>query len=144
MIINGTLRLLPKSCIACLPCRGSQIQRTYVTATQDRGSVSDVDDVAVLGGGITGLASAFYLAERLPHATITLIEGSKRLGGWLRSKQIDVGNGKVVFEQGPRNLRPTRPNGWVTLDLVSTKRIVLNQQLIRMIRSKAWDWRSKC
>ncbi|KAL8799748.1 MAG: hypothetical protein Q9182_005654 [Xanthomendoza sp. 2 TL-2023] len=75
-------------------------------------------DVAVLGGGITGLASAYYLAQRLPNAQITLFEGSSRLGGWLHSKQIDVGNGSIVFEQGPRTLRPSRPNGWVTLDLI--------------------------
>ncbi|KAL9014384.1 MAG: hypothetical protein Q9173_000961 [Seirophora scorigena] len=94
--------------------------RTYATAIPENGFNSGVDDVAVLGGGITGLASAYYLAERLPHAQITLFEGSPRLGGWLRSKQVDVGSGRVVFEQGPRNLRPTRPNGWVTLDLVKS------------------------
>ena len=77
-------------------------------------------DVAVLGGGITGLASAYYLSQQLPKARITLFEGSLRLGGWLQSKQIDVGTGSIVFEQGPRTLRPSRPNGWVTLDLVST------------------------
>ncbi|KAL8943431.1 MAG: hypothetical protein Q9216_001069 [Gyalolechia sp. 2 TL-2023] len=82
--------------------------------------LSEATNVAVLGGGITGLASAFYLAQQLPYSQITLFEGSLRLGGWLRSKRVDVGNGKIVFEQGPRNLRPTRPNGWVTLDLVQS------------------------
>ena len=77
-------------------------------------------DIAVLGGGITGLASAFYLSEALPNARITLYEGSPRLGGWLRSTSVDVGNGTVVFEQGPRTLRPNPPNGMVTLDLVRT------------------------
>src|SRR5271168_2277268 len=42
--------------------------------------------VAILGGGITGLASAHYLARELPKAQITLYEGSGRLGGWLQSK----------------------------------------------------------
>ena len=51
----------------------------------------------------------------------TLIEGSDRLGGWLRSSSVDVGTGNVVFEQGPRNLRPSWPNGHVTLGLVSCK-----------------------
>ena len=75
-------------------------------------------DVAILGGGITGLASAFYLSETLPNAKITLYEGSARLGGWLHSTSVNVGNGTVVFEQGPRTLRPNTPNGMVTLDLV--------------------------
>ncbi|KAL8762379.1 MAG: hypothetical protein Q9184_001593 [Pyrenodesmia sp. 2 TL-2023] len=95
-------------------------RRTYSTTTLNNVLNSDVTDVAVLGGGITGLASAYYAAQRLPDSKITLFEGSSRLGGWLRSQLVDVGNGKVVFEQGPRNLRPTRPNGWVTLDLVES------------------------
>ncbi|KAL8999235.1 MAG: hypothetical protein Q9169_001900 [Polycauliona sp. 2 TL-2023] len=87
---------------------------SHVGNDSDRGSLN----VAVLGGGITGLASAYYLTQQLPKAHITLFEGSSRLGGWLHSKQIDVGTGKIVFEQGPRTLRPSRPNGWVTLDLI--------------------------
>ena len=75
-------------------------------------------DVAVLGGGITGLASAFYLSSTAPDTKVTLYESGPRLGGWLHSTSVDVGNGKVVFEQGPRNLRPSMPNGWLTLDLV--------------------------
>ncbi|KAL9587051.1 MAG: hypothetical protein Q9212_000503 [Teloschistes hypoglaucus] len=51
-----------------------------------------INNIAVLGGGITGLASALYLAQRLPRAQITLFEGSSRLGGWLRSTQVDITN----------------------------------------------------
>jgi NADPH-dependent 2,4-dienoyl-CoA reductase/sulfur reductase-like enzyme len=79
----------------------------------------EVNNVAVLGGGISGLASAFYLSEKLPNAKITIYEASPRLGGWLQSQSVDVGTGKIVFEQGPRTLRPSVPNGMATLDLVS-------------------------
>lgn len=79
-------------------------------------------DIAVLGGGITGLASAYFLSRSLPNAKITLFEASSRLGGWLHSKQVDIASGSIVFEQGPRNLRPTAPNGLITLDLVCCKR----------------------
>lgn len=74
--------------------------------------------VAVLGGGITGLATAYYLTQMAPHLKVTLYEGSDRLGGWLRTKYIEVGDGEVVFEQGPRTLRPSTPAGFVTLNLV--------------------------
>jgi oxygen-dependent protoporphyrinogen oxidase len=74
--------------------------------------------IAILGGGITGLASAYYLSKELPSASITLYEASDRMGGWLQSKHVNVGNGKVVFEQGPRTLRPRTPAGLVTLELV--------------------------
>ncbi|KAL6714629.1 oxygen-dependent protoporphyrinogen oxidase [Lecanora helva] len=95
------------------------LTRRYATALSNRNvNQEKITDVAVLGGGITGLATAFFLTRSLPAAKITLFEASPRLGGWLHSKQVDVGNGKVVFEQGPRNLRPSVPNGLITLDLV--------------------------
>ncbi|KAI9644902.1 oxygen-dependent protoporphyrinogen oxidase [Ciborinia camelliae] len=74
--------------------------------------------VAVIGGGITGLATAYYLTQMAPHLKITLYEESERLGGWLRTKHIDMGDGEVVFEQGPRTLRPNTPAGFVTLNLI--------------------------
>lgn len=77
-------------------------------------------NIAILGGGITGLASAYYLSKELPSASITLYEASDRMGGWLQSKHVDVGNGKVIFEQGPRTIRPRTPAGLVTLELVIT------------------------
>ncbi|KAK8183521.1 uncharacterized protein BKA78DRAFT_257194 [Phyllosticta capitalensis] len=62
--------------------------------------------IAVLGGGITGLSTAYYLSRSLPNVTITLYEGSGRMGGWLNSKRESVpGGGYVTFEQGPRTLR---------------------------------------
>lgn len=76
-------------------------------------------NIAILGGGITGLSSAYYLSQQLPAANITLYEATESLGGWLRSRHVDVGNGTVVFEQGPRTLRPHTPAGLVTLELVT-------------------------
>lgn len=73
---------------------------------------------AVLGGGITGLVATYYLAKNFPNSKITLFEKSDRLGGWLQSKHVDVGNGNIVFEQGPRTLRPHGPNGLATLEIV--------------------------
>ena len=103
---------------ACRSWHPTHPSRKY--ATQRNAPLVDIPDVAVLGGGITGLSTAYYLKKHLPAATrIVLFEASSRLGGWLNSTFVDVGNGKVVFEGGPRTLRPTIPNGLVTLDLVS-------------------------
>jgi protoporphyrinogen/coproporphyrinogen III oxidase len=74
--------------------------------------------IAVLGGGITGLTSAHYLAKELPNAKITIYESGDRLGGWLQSKYVDIGNGKILFEQGPRTLRPSTPSAMVTIEMV--------------------------
>jgi oxygen-dependent protoporphyrinogen oxidase len=92
--------------------------------------------IAVLGGGITGLASAHYLAKELPYAKITVYEKSDRLGGWLQSKKVDVGNGNVLFEQGPRSLRPGTPSGLVTLEIVGSDIHLFFQMLNSCYRSR--------
>ena len=102
------------------PACGRHAQRCHYATESNSNIEREATDIAVLGGGITGLASAHYLSRILPDANITLFEASSRLGGWLHSKQVNVGTGKVVFEQGPRNLRPTNPTGLVTLDLVGS------------------------
>jgi oxygen-dependent protoporphyrinogen oxidase len=67
--------------------------------------------VVVLGGGITGLSAAFYLARKHPTVQITLVEKSARFGGWVRSERVEVcdshGNrARVLLEAGPRTIRP--------------------------------------
>ncbi len=115
---ENALEVLLRQCYLKPRCQVILPLRYYSTAPRPEKRNNEAKDIAVLGGGITGLASAFYLTKELPDAKITLYEGSSRLGGWLHSKRIDVGNGSVVFEQGPRTLRPNMPNGFVTLDLV--------------------------
>jgi NAD(P)-binding Rossmann-like domain len=75
-------------------------------------------EIAVLGGGITGLASAYFLSNALPEARIAIYESTDTLGGWLQTRHIDTKSGNVVFEQGPRTLRFTHPAGLVMLELV--------------------------
>jgi oxygen-dependent protoporphyrinogen oxidase len=76
-----------------------------------------VPEVAVVGGGLSGLASAYYAAKRLPaHTKITLYESSDRLGGWIKTDrvQVDVGgkSGVVPFERGPRTLSSLHTSRW--------------------------------
>ncbi|KAH8814953.1 protoporphyrinogen oxidase-like protein [Xylogone sp. PMI_703] len=74
--------------------------------------------IAVIGGGITGLAAAYYLTKEIPRAKITLYEQNQRLGGWLQTKSVEVQGGTVLLEQGPRTLRHASPAGMLTLRLV--------------------------
>lgn len=115
---ENILEVLLKQCYTTPRCQSAHQRRQYSTEPHLAQQNSEVKDVAVLGGGITGLASAYYLSQELPKAKITLYESSTRLGGWLHSKRINVGNGQVVFEQGPRTLRPGTPTALVTLNLV--------------------------
>ncbi|CAG8549552.1 4864_t:CDS:2 [Ambispora gerdemannii] len=72
---------------------------------------------AVLGGGISGLAAAWYLMRGTPPKTkITLLEATNRLGGWIQTTR--VGEEQVLFEQGPRTLRPSGLSGLATLDMI--------------------------
>jgi oxygen-dependent protoporphyrinogen oxidase len=45
--------------------------------------------IAVIGGGISGLAAAHRLTELLPHARVVLFEASGRLGGVLDTAAVD-------------------------------------------------------
>ena len=75
--------------------------------------------IAILGGGLTGLSSAFHLSRRFPTTKITLIEKQARLGGWVRSERIKIPiineNISMLLEAGPRTLRP---NSKSVLELV--------------------------
>ncbi|KAJ3152087.1 oxygen-dependent protoporphyrinogen oxidase [Geranomyces michiganensis] len=69
---------------------------------------------AVLGGGISGLSTAWYLTHLVPKAKITLVEKQARLGGWVHTQ---TQNGQL-FELGPRTLRPVGDAGRATLEMV--------------------------
>ena len=53
--------------------------------------------IAVIGGGITGLAAARALAEHPGGRGVTLIEAARRLGG----KIVTEGAGGFLIEGGP-------------------------------------------
>ncbi|KAG6255109.1 hypothetical protein E4U23_004913 [Claviceps purpurea] len=91
-------------------------QRRYV-------SLNVKGHIAVVGGGLTGLTTAYYLAKQLPStAKITLYEGSDRLGGWIKTDRVPVDvdgvKGTVSFERGPRTLSSLHTSTWRFDDLV--------------------------
>lgn len=91
--------------------------------------------VAILGGGISGLSAAYYLSKASPKTKILLVEGSKRVGGWIKSQRVSPGfhasnptttttttkptDGDVLFEVGPRSLRPVGAGGAAILGMVN-------------------------
>ncbi|MCJ1310135.1 oxygen-dependent protoporphyrinogen oxidase [Agyrium rufum] len=108
-------------CRRILPAARRTFSTTIRKHQQDNHEPSHIKgaEIGVLGGGITGLATAYFLTHLLPGTKITLYEASSRLGGWLQSKSVGLEDGKeILFEQGPRNLRPSYPNGMVTLYLI--------------------------
>lgn len=105
---NAARPLILRPAVRALDWTRVSLRRQY--------SESNGPSVAILGGGITGLSTALYLREALPSAKVTIYEGSDRVGGWIRSSAQDVDSGQVVFEHGPRTLRPTL--GLLTAHLV--------------------------
>jgi oxygen-dependent protoporphyrinogen oxidase len=71
--------------------------------------------IAVLGGGVAGLSSAYFVSREFPKSKITVFEAGENAGGWMKSKKVAVPGGEVLFELGPRTLR----NSTVTAHLVA-------------------------
>ena len=73
---------------------------------------------AILGGGISGLAAAYRLLDKVKDpSNIAVLESSDRVGGWLQSCTTEHG---AVFELGPRSIRPVGNAGMATLKIVGT------------------------
>ncbi len=75
-------------------------------------------NIAILGGGLTGLTAAWYLARAMPQAKITLYEASGRLGGWIDTEKVEVegGDGRkgtVYLERAARMVKPLTGSGRV-------------------------------
>lgn len=109
--------------------------------------------LVVLGGGLSGLASAYYFIKALSpivkqQTKIIILEKQDRTGGWCHSvpkllavtgankdnsivagekdikketlDSIEKSSSKsLVFETGPRSIRPVGLQGWLTVEMVS-------------------------
>lgn len=71
------------------------------------GSPTQLPHVVVVGGGISGLAAAWFLTHGIkgPRATVTVLEAAPSVGGKLRVEQI----GGVGVDTGAEAMLATRP-----------------------------------
>ncbi len=67
--------------------------------------------IAIIGGGISGLTTAFYIKKYRPETEITLFEKESSLGGKMMTKNIDG----FLFEEGSNGFLSNKPD---TLELV--------------------------
>ncbi|SPO27876.1 related to HEM14 - Protoporphyrinogen oxidase involved in heme biosynthetic pathway [Ustilago trichophora] len=92
--------------------------------TSSRALAAEKRRIAVLGGGISGLTSAYRLAQQLPkhRYDVVLLEHQDRLGGWIQSERIGLPSGEeggsALIEKGPRSIRPAGYSGLMMLELV--------------------------
>jgi oxygen-dependent protoporphyrinogen oxidase len=85
MVDDGAWRILqPEPTI----CRHSSAI-SHVDMPPSEPSLVDRPRIAIIGGGISGLAAAHRLTELLPHAELAVFEAADRLGGVIRTIQRD-------------------------------------------------------
>jgi protoporphyrinogen/coproporphyrinogen III oxidase len=65
--------------------------------------------IVIAGGGIAGLAAAYYAAGKLSEARITLIESSARWGGKITTDRVPLKGGQFIIEGGPDTFLATKP-----------------------------------
>ena len=70
-------------------------------------------NIAIIGGGISGLTTAFYLKENRADINITIFEKESELGGKMKSVRRDG----YVIEKGSNGFLSNKPD---TLDLVKS------------------------
>ncbi len=66
-----------------------------------------VYDVAIVGGGIAGLSTAWYLQQPAQNLKYVLLEESNRWGGHIRTERVD----DFVIEAGPDSFITQKPWG---------------------------------
>lgn len=75
--------------------------------------------VAVVGGGVSGLGFTYFLSKLRPDVKITLIESSNRFGGYINSNVCETIQGTpVMLEKGPRTLRGVSDGTVMIVDML--------------------------
>ena len=85
--------------------------------------------IAIVGGGIAGLAAAFFLKDN--GAAVTVLEGSPRLGGKLAVSDV----AGIAVDEGAEALLARRPEG---TDLIGA--VGLGSQLVQPGTTAAGIW----
>lgn len=85
--------------------------------------------IAVVGGGISGLAAADELARRLPGSDVVVFEGSPAVGGKLRVEQV----AGTAVDVGAEALLARRPEALALIESAG-----LDDEVISPLTTSAW------
>ncbi|KAI1501796.1 hypothetical protein F5X99DRAFT_381717 [Biscogniauxia marginata] len=107
-------------------------RQSYATIKASDGTTRNI---AILGGGITGLTTAHYLVRHATNVHITIYEAANRLGGWIDAEHVSLGKGNrsdVLLQRGPRMLRSG--NSSIKYDDLVLYDVIANLELKDKIR----------
>lgn len=77
--------------------------------------------IAIVGGGISGLATAFYISEARPDVEITLFEKGDKLGGSMMTQEMDG----FFFETGSNGFLSNKPDTLALIEQSGCKDILI-------------------
>ena len=67
--------------------------------------------IVIIGGGIAGLAAAYYTKKNIPDRHITVIEADSHWGGKIMTDRVALSDGQFIIEGGPDSFLVTKPWG---------------------------------
>ena len=69
----------------------------------------EVYDLVVVGGGISGLAAAWFWREAHPNARILILENHDDFGGHAKRNEVRVGDRTLLMNGGTLEIDSPRP-----------------------------------
>lgn len=87
--------------------------------------------VVVVGGGISGLAAAWYLARAHAHVSVTLLESAARLGGKLAVSDV----GGIAVDEGAESFVAGRPEA-----LLLARDVGMDAELVAPVQFRGGVW----
>eukprot|EP00835_Amoeboradix_gromovi_P001864 NODE_95_length_21460_cov_0.300220.p3 type:complete len:447 gc:universal NODE_95_length_21460_cov_0.300220:1450-110(-) len=76
--------------------------------------------IAIVGAGFRGLSLGYYIKKLNPSYTISFIEKSNRIGGWIDSEKTKFG----IAEKAARTIRSSGEGSWNIAEMCTDLRII--------------------
>ncbi len=86
--------------------------------------------VAIVGGGISGLTTAFYLKKFNPNFDVTIFEEEETLGGKMDTKELDG----FKFETGSNGFLSNKPDTLELVELAGANHLLLKSNDLARVR----------